>query len=630
MSKTFRPFGLWTSPITPGSLAEGKRLDGVEWDSDGTTLVWLEGRSGKGVLVAQSPGDAPRDLTAELSVRAEVGYGGGDFTVYGGCVYFVVHKTGRIFRQPLVAGAAVPITPGFGQAASPVVSPDCRWVAYVHHDGEGNDRIAVVDAAGAMWPQILTAGHDFYMQPRFSPDGRRFAWIAWDHPNMPWDGTVLYLADVLGNSSGPPRLGEPQAVAGGSDVAVFQAEFTPDGRHLLYVCDKTGWGRLMAHDLATGQSRSLTPDGVEFGVPAWTQGQRTYAVLSTGEVVAAASEHGFQRMRRIHLSTGDSELIAPLADYSEIGSVVAAPSGRNLAIVASSPALPSRVVTHDLDSGRTQVVARSSGETVCPSALARCEAISWTTAGGQQAHGLYYAPASDCFECEEKPPLVVLIHGGPTSQVRAGWRAEGQFLATRGYGVLFVNYRGSTGYGRDYMLKLRGNWGTCDVEDAVSGMRHLADAGRIDSERTVIMGGSAGGFTVLQTLVCQPEAFTAGICLYGVANQFALASDTHKFESRYTDTLLGPLPAAAAIYHERSPVFHSARICRPLAVFQGSIDTVVPRDQSDSIVEALKRNGTPHIYHVYEGEGHGWRKRETIEHFYRALDEFLRQYLIFA
>ena len=349
MSKTLRPFGLWTSPITPGSLAEGKRLDGVEWDSDGKTLVWLEGRSGKGVLVAQSPDDAPRDLTAEHSVRAEVGYGGGDFTVYGGYAYFVVHKTGRIFRQPLAAGAAMPITPGFGQAASPVVSPNGRWVAYVHYDGEGNDRIAVVDAAGATWPQILASGHDFYMQPRFSPDGRRFAWIAWDHPNMPWDGTILYLADVLESSSGPPRLGEPQVVAGGTDVAVFQAEFTPDGQHLLYVCDKTGWGRLMAHDLATGHARSLTPDGVEFGSPAWTQGQRTYAVLSTSEVVAAASEHGFQRLRRIDLLTGDSEIIAPLADYSEIGSVVSSRSGRKLAMVASGPALPPRVVTHDLD-----------------------------------------------------------------------------------------------------------------------------------------------------------------------------------------------------------------------------------------------------------------------------------------
>jgi dipeptidyl aminopeptidase/acylaminoacyl peptidase len=411
---------------------------------------------------------------------------------------------------------------------------------------------------------------------------------------------------------------------------VFQPEFTPDGRHLLYVSDESAWGRLTAYEIATGQSRTLTGDGVECASPAWTQGQRTYAVLPTGEVVVAAGERGFQRLRRIDLATGDSQPVAPLAEYSEIASVVASPVGRRVAIIASSPVSPPRVVTHDFDSGSTQVVARSSGETVTAAALARCEALTWTTAGGEPAHGLYYAPASEGCQCEGKPPLVVLIHGGPTSQIKAGWRAEGQFFATRGYGVLFVNYRGSTGYGRDYMLKLRGNWGICDVDDAVSGMRHLAELGRIDGNRTVIMGGSAGGFTVLQTLVTQPEAFSAGISLYGVANQFSLAADTHKFESRYLDTMLGPLPEAAALYRERSPVLHAARIRRPLAVFQGSIDTVVPKDQSDSIVEALKHNGTPHIYHVYEGEGHGWRKRETIEHFYQAVDHFLRRHLVFA
>ena len=223
-----------------------------------------------------------------------------------------------------------------------------------------------------------------------------------------------------------------------------------------------------------------------------------------------------------------------------------------------------------------------------------------------------------------------MIHGGPTSQARAGWNPQAQFFATRGYAVLLVNYRGSTGYGRDYMLKLRGNWGVCDVEDATSGVRHLADAGRIDPERTVIMGGSAGGFTVLQVMTQMPEAFTAGICLYGVANQFHLAAETHKFEAHYLDSLLGPLPEASRIYRERSPLYYADRIKRPLAIFQGEIDRVVPRQQSDLIVEALKRNGTPHVYHVYEGEGHGWRKRETIEHFYRAVEAFLREYVLFT
>jgi dipeptidyl aminopeptidase/acylaminoacyl peptidase len=292
--------------------------------------------------------------------------------------------------------------------------------------------------------------------------------------------------------------------------------------------------------------------------------------------------------------------------------------------------VPPRIVEHDFASGATRVVARASAESAPPEALARCEAISWLSSDGEIAHGLYYAPASDRFTGPGRPPLVVLIHGGPTSQARAGWNPQAQFFATRGYAVLLVNYRGSTGYGRAYMLKLRGNWGVCDVEDAASGVRHLADAGRIDPERTVIMGGSAGGFTVLQVMTQMPEAFTAGICLYGVANQFHLAAETHKFEAHYLDSLLGPLPEASRLYRERSPLYSAERIKRPLAIFQGEIDRVVPRQQSDTIVEALKQNRTPHIYHVYEGEGHGWRKRETIEHFYRTVEAFLRQYVLFT
>jgi dipeptidyl aminopeptidase/acylaminoacyl peptidase len=627
--KLRRQFGLWTSPISPAALAEGKRLDGVAWDADGETLVWLEGRSGRGVLVAQTGDDAPRDLTAELSVRAEVGYGGGDFTVHAGHVYFIVHKTGRIYRQSLTSGDAAALTPAFGQAASPVVSPNGRWLAYVHHD-QPHDRIAVVDTAGNFWPQILTSDHDFYMQPRWSADGKQLCWIAWDHPNMPWDGTRLYLADVV-ESDGLPRLANAREIAGGDEVAVFQPEFTSDGRHLIYVADETGWGRLAEYELATSKRRWLTPQGTEFGMPAWVQDMRTFALCADGQtIIAAASQRGYQQLTAIDRASGASTPIDALTRYGDVTSIVAAPVGTRFAFIASGPKLPPRVASHDLTTGQTRIVARSSGETVPEAALSDCRPISWATADGGESHGLLYQPASERYQGIGLPPLVVLIHGGPTSQVRAGWRAEAQFFATRGYAVLFVNYRGSTGYGRDYMLKLRGQWGVCDVEDAISGMRHLADSGEIDPQRTVVMGGSAGGFTVLQTMATQPEAFTAGISLYGVANQFSLAADTHKFESRYLDSMLGPLPEAAAIYRERSPVFHAGNIRRPLAVFQGGIDTVVPKDQAESIVEALRRNGTPHIYHVYEDEGHGWRKRETIEHFYRTVDDFLRRYLIFA
>ncbi len=666
-NKDSHRYGLWPSPITPRGLAEQRRLEAVRWDSDGETLVWLEGRSGRGVLMVRNfASDAPRELNPELDVRAEVGYGGGDFTVHGGEAFFVVHKLGRIFRQPLAHGSARPITPAFGKAASPTVSADGRWVAYVHHDDDDADRIAVVDGEGTHWPQVLTSGHDFYMQPCWSPDGSRLAWIAWDHPRMPWDGTLLYLAEVEEKAGLLPSLGKVELLAGGPEVAIQQPEFTPDGRQILYVSDETGWSRIAAMDLETRERRWITENGVEYGMPAWVQGMRSYAVSQDGRfLVAAQSERGMHSIRSINLMDGSDRAIEALADYTDV-SQIAAPRNRHargkdaereskasggmtgaeasglpqrVAFVASGPAIPPRVVEYDFQTRAPRIVARSSAEMVPLAALARCVPASWKSTEGEEVFGLFYAPPGDrsgigeetqAQDASDRPPLVVLVHGGPTSQARAGWSADAQFFATRGYAVLLVNYRGSTGYGRNYMLRLRGNWGLCDVEDAVSGARHLAETGKTDPARAVIMGGSAGGFTVLQTMIDHPDAFAAGICLYGVANQFHLASETHKFEAHYLDSLLGPLPEAAPVYRQRSPLLHADRIRRALAIFQGEIDRVVPRQQSDLIVEALRRNGTPCVYHVYEGEGHGWRKRETIEHFYGAVEAFLREYALFV
>ncbi len=281
-------------------------------------------------------------------------------------------------------------------------------------------------------------------------------------------------------------------------------------------------------------------------MPAWAQAMRTYAVSADGRHLAAIrSVQAVHQIERIELATGRARLVPCLAPYTEISQIVASPTGDRIAMLASAAATPPRIVVHDFAQGQTRIVARASHEAVPSDALSNCEPISWPTADGETAYGLYYPPASDRFTGSGRPPLIVIVHGGPTSQVKAGWSPQAQFFATRGYAVLLVNYRGSTGYGRSYMLRLRGNWGVCDVEDSVSGAQYLADSGTVDPDRTVIMGGSAGGFTVLQTMIDQPEVFAAGICLYGVANQFHLAQDTHKFEARYLDSLLGPLPQSA-------------------------------------------------------------------------------------
>ncbi|MEN0060888.1 MAG: S9 family peptidase [Myxococcota bacterium] len=618
MTTNALPFGHWPSPITADDLSGDLRLSGVTW-ADDETVVWREGRSGKGVLVAGSRARGPRDLTRAHDVQAQVGYGGADFTVHNGDVYFSERGVGRLWRMPLDVGAPRPVTPAGGHIADPQVAHG--WVLYVHSDSEGIDRIAVVDAEGKRWPQILAEGHDFYMQPRFSPDGRQVAFIAWDHPRMPWDGTTLYHGRFEDG-----RLREVTAVAGGPKTAVFQPELLADGT-LLYVSDETGWGQLWRHDLTTGQRTRLSEDGVEYGRPAWVQGLRSYCRLAGDRaVVCIRNERGIERLERIDLDSGQRTLLQ--CDSTSFDHIAAAPEGERIAWVGAADRTPPRVWVMDLASGEVEVRAHASMERVAPSRLATCEPIAWPTASGEEAYGMFYRPAGGVGPDGERPPLIVFVHGGPTTQVRASWDARTQYFATRGYAVLWVNYRGSTGFGRAYQTRLRESWGVLDVEDCASAVAFLAGRGDIDGDRCVIAGGSAGGYTVWQSLIHAPDVFAAGIAYYGVADLFSLARDTHKFESRYLDSLVGTLPEHTARYRERSPVYHADKITKPVAVYQGSGDRVVPQNQSDAIVKSLVKNRVSHVYHIYEGEGHGFRKAETLQHWFASMEEFLKTYVL--
>lgn len=627
--------GLWPSPITPQMLAESLRLSEIAWDTDGRTLGWLEGRGDRGVLVTQdAAGQAPRDLSGTRSVRAQVAYGGGDCTLAHGHAWFVHHADQRIHRQPLAGGPARPITPAFGAAASPTVSPDGRWVVYVH-SCDDVDCLAIVDAEGAHWPQRLATGRDFYMQPAWHPDGTRLCWVEWDHPNMPWDGTELAYAELEFPAGALPRLRGHSCVAGGADVAILQPGFSPDGAHLWYLGDESGWGQLQRRALADGTVTALTTEAAEHAAPAWVHGVRRYALLPSGRVVVVRNRGGYDDLLLVERDGALRPLPGVPAEYGRFLAPAASPAAERLAVVASGPRQPARVLVIDVpEAAGTDVTIsvrrRATGETVPADDLARPESLAWPGHDGGTAHGLYYPPTNRRCTSDARPPLIVLVHGGPTSQATADWTPQAQFFATRGYGVLAVNYRGSTGYGRDYMLKLRGNWGVYDVQDARTGAAWLAEQGRVDATRLVIAGGSAGGFTVLQSLVEHPGFYRAGLCFFGVANQFLLAADTHKFEARYSDRLLGPLPEAAAVYRARSPLFHADRIKDPVAIFQGEVDKVVPRVQSDEIVASLKARGVPHEYHVYAGEGHGWRRADSIEAWYRSMEKFLTQYVLYA
>jgi dipeptidyl aminopeptidase/acylaminoacyl peptidase len=626
-----KPFGLWPSPVTPASLAQGLRLSDVQWDSDGETLVWLEGRSAQGVLVCAPPGQAPRDLTPTRSVRARVGYGGGDFGVNEGYVYFVAQE-GRLYRQALSGGDAQPITPQFGHMASPTPSPNGEWLILVH-TYERVDGLAVVDAAGKQWPQKLVYGEDFYTSPCWHPGGTRIAWVSWNHPNMPWDSTMLKMASLEAEGPGLPVVTEVETLVDRPDVSVLQPRFSPDGLSLVYISDETGWSNLCLYDLQTGEHRRLTDLEAKVGGTAWVQGLRSYRFSPDGQqIYFLCSKQGFTDLWVHDVETGQAEkLDSPVNEYTDMRQLAISPADGKLALIASSSAVSARVISCAPQGGQTvHVHKRASGENIPAKDLASPRPVQWTADDGTAVHGLYYPPTSSGFAGTGLPPAIVSIHGGPTGQSSAVYSARAQFFATRGYAYLEVNYRGSTGYGKAYMALLRGRWGVLDVKDAVGGAQYLVDARLADRDRLVIMGGSAGGYTVLKALVDHPGFFKAALCLFGVSNLFTLAADTHKFEERYLDSLVGPLPEASGVYRERSPIFSADRIVDPIAVFQGEEDRVVPKAQAEAIVASLRQRGIPHEYHTYEGEGHGWRKTKTIEAFYKTVETFLRQYVIFA
>ncbi|HEX2909005.1 MAG TPA: S9 family peptidase, partial [Phototrophicaceae bacterium] len=492
------------------------------------------------------------------------------------------------------------------------------------------------------------------MQSVWHPQGTHLAYIAWNHPQMPWDGTELRLL-TLDYRHDSPFVAAVETIAGSETVAIFQPEFSPDGRYLAYVSDETEWNQLYLYDLEQQTHQQLTTETADHGAPAWVQGVRTYGwTADSRRLLYFKTVQGVVSLWCYDLRTGKIAPVKGLEAYTDLYRIAVSPVRDEVAVIASSSQIPARVVSLDfsepdlplhlvpdpaappsisvivVEPPLPWIRRRSSTENVPPAQLSAAQPVSWPGHDGEMVYGLYYAPASESFDGLGQPPLIVYVHGGPTSQVKAGYSGLAQFYATRGYAFLMVNYRGSTGYGKPYMNKLRGNWGVYDVEDSASGAAYLAAEGLADPTKFIIMGGSAGGYTVLQSLVDKPGFYKAGICSYGISNQFALVMDTHKFEERYSDSLLGPLPEAAAVYRDRSPLFHSDKIVDPIAIFQGADDPVVTQPQSDSIVAALRARGVPHIYHVYPGEGHGFRKPETIEHYHQEVLKFLAEYVLYA
>ncbi len=614
------PYGSWSSPLRADRIAAGAKRLAAPRLAQGA-LTWLESRPAEGGRVAllELRAGAARELTPpDANVRTRVHeYGGGEYGCVGGVlVYADVARPGiqRLGGEP-VAGALPS-----AHYADFAGSPDGRWLLAVEeeHFAEGErepanrlsrepaNRLVAFDLARGRRVVVL-AEADFVSSPRFAPDGGRVACLAWDHPSLPFLGTRLV---VLPWGEAGPR-GAPRSVAGGPNESLFQPEFSPDGR-LGVVSDRTGWWNLYVEG---GDGLApLCPRAAEFGLPQWALGMSSWAFASAAEIVCAFAEAGAQRLARLELASGR---LTPFAlPYSDFEGVCC--DGARAAFVAAGPTSAPTVCTLDLASGRVTEHARAFEDALDDALLARPESLGFRSADGREAHAFVYRPRNPAFTgpAGERPPLLVRSHGGPTGATSPALRLGHQYWTSRGFALVDVNYGGSTGYGRAYRELLHGRWGEVDVEDCAHAARFLAAEGLADPARLVASGGSAGGYTTLCLLTFRDE-LAAGASHYGVCDLAALATDTHKFESRYTDWLVGPWPEARALYEARSPLHHADRLARPVIFFQGGEDRIVPPAQAETLAAALARRGVPHALVLFPDEGHGFRRAENVE---RALE----------
>ncbi len=618
------PYGAWRSPIRIEDVVGDVILLAEPW-IDGDDVFWLEGRPAEGgrrTLVRAAADGSTSELTpAPFNVRSRVHeYGGGSYIVVGGIVVFSDFADGRLYRLDPGAEAAVAITPA-GPWRYADLRPDLarRRFYAVREDhsgaGEATNVIVTVPLDGGD-PQVLVKGSDFVSSPRLSPDGTRLAWIEWDHPDMPWDATLLRVA-----AFGPDgTLGEAILAAGGPDESIIQPEWAPDGT-LHLISDRTGWWNL--YRLVDGpRLEPLAAMEAEFADAPWTFDRSSYGFLPDGAVAAVARSGGRDHLYRIEPGAlvAEQEMLFTELEWLRVGAHgVVALAGR-----AGDPSVIARFDPVTL--APAGVLRRATTVTFDPAIIAEPESIEFPTTGDRTAHALYYPPTNPDFRGPdgEKPPLIVLSHGGPTSNASTALDLGKQFLTSRGIAIVAVDYGGSTGYGRDYRRRLDGQWGVVDVDDCVAAAQFLVARGDVDPDRLAIEGSSAGGYTTLAALAFR-DVFAAGISLYGIGDLELLETDSHKFESQYDHRLVGPYPEAAALFRERSPSNFPDRFSSPVLILQGLDDRVVPPSQAESIVAALSRKAIPYAYLAFEGEGHGFRGAFALRRTLEARLSFLGQ-----
>ncbi len=605
------PYGSWKSPITADVVAGGEvGLEQVRLDGD--DVYWIERRSqegGRKVIIRRSPDGRVTDVTPPpLNARTRVHeYGGGDYAVSDGTIVFANFTDQRLYVQR-VGSPPRPLTPAAslryadGQIDRRRNLLFCVCEDHTGH-GEAINTLVSIDLQGGGAGNVLVSGNDFYSSPRLSPDGSQLAWLTWNHPNMPWDGTELWVGKLNEDKSISDRV----RIVGGISESVVQPEWSPEGT-LYFVSDRTGWWNL--YRCRGRKVEPICPMDAEFGEPQWVFGNALYGFDSESRIICSYAKDGKWYLASIDTVTGELNTVE--IPYSAISRIQT--GGGRVVLIAASSTEPTSIVSLDLATRDLEVLRRSRELTVDAGYLSAPRAIEFPTEQSLTARGIFYPPKNRDYvgPADEKPPLLVMSHGGPTSATSTSLRYTVQYWTSRGIAVLDVNYGGSAGYGREYRERLKGQWGIVDVDDCVNGARYLVERGAVDGNRLAIRGGSAGGYTTLCALTFR-GAFRAGASHYGISDLEALAKDTHKFESRYLDGLIGPYPERRDLYVERSPIHFTDRLACPMILFQGLEDKVVPPKQAEEMFEAVRAKGLPVAYLTFEGEQHGFRKAENIK-----------------
>ena len=610
---TIAPYGSWRSSITADAIiAESISIGQVAIDGD--AILWTEGRpveGGRNVIMRMTPDGAVSDVNpAPFNARTRVHeYGGGAWIAHAGTVWFSNFDDQRIYRQEM-DGDPLPITPDTPLRYADATLDHARnrliCVREDHSDPANVvNAIASVPAEGVGEQAVLFDGWDFVSSPRLSLDGGTLAWLSWNHPNMPWDGTYLWTALVLDDGT----LGEATLVAGGEHISVYQPEWSPNGI-LHYVSDESGWWNLYRH--GDNGPEALYRDDAEYARPQWVFASRTYGFAGNGDIICAVNRRGAWSLNRLNSNSG---VMQPLnVPAGEMGRGDLAISGITAVMVAGDAERPMSLMRVNLSDNYWDTLKAASTTNVDAGYVSPAQTIEFPSNEGRPAYALYYAPTNP--ECQapegELPPLLVLSHGGPTGAAAGALDLAVQFWTSRGFAVVDVNYGGSVGYGRAYRQLLNGNWGIVDVDDCSNAALHLVHQGLADGDRLAIRGGSAGGYTTLAALTFR-NVFAAGASYYGVSDLTALAADTHKFESRYLDRLVAPYPEGKDTYERRSPINHTEGLSCPIILLQGLEDRIVPPNQAEMMFHAVRNKGIPCAYLPFEGEQHGFRRAENIK-----------------